>query len=187
MINSDIISKKLSKYQIEELGTIHNFKSNRGGKMKATVFIFSFFMMVAAKEHSLEQWAVQVKNIIKDLFSRSGIERYLTESRVKFAYTFSKKVLDENINKGNPKFFKTKIPKLLEQFNAVYIEDSTCLKLPESLAEQIPGSHSQKGNCSTARVQLSYEVKSEEYVEIEIQSYRDNDQKYAPHIVRKIK
>jgi len=56
--------------------------------------------------------------------------------------------------------------------------------MPENLFDIFPGPHSHKGDCATARLQLRMNLLSSTYTHIEVQSYRDNDQKYSAEIAK---
>lgn len=71
-------------------------------------------------------------------------------------------------------------------FHRVFVEDSTCVKLPPGLAAFFPGSYSHSGDNAVARIQLRLELLSGEYTHVELQSYRDNDQKYAGNIIHQL-
>ncbi|MEL6971724.1 MAG: IS4 family transposase [Bacteroidota bacterium] len=49
-----------------------------------------------------------------------------------------------------------------------------------------PGSVNQNGDSASARIQLRMELKSGAYQHLQLQGYRDNDQKYAPHITKNV-
>ena len=72
---------------------------------------------------------------------------------------------------------------LFRAFKRVFLEDSTCVKLPAPLPVFFPGSSNHTGPGATARIQLCLELLSGQYTHLEVQSYRDNDQKFAAHIV----
>ena len=77
--------------------------------------------------------------------------------------------------------------KLFGFFGKVYLEDSSCLKLPTNLASFFPGPYSHKGSCATAKIQLRLELLNEWYEGLWLQSYRDNDQKHSKDILSVLK
>jgi hypothetical protein len=74
--------------------------------------------------------------------------------------------------------------KLLEGFGQVYLQDSTCLSLPEKCADFFPGAHSNAGNSTaTARLQVTTCLRTDEPIDVHLTNYRKNDQSDAYRII----
>ena len=61
-------------------------------------------------------------------------------------------------------------------FPEVYIEDSTCVKLPDSLSDHFPGGFSHKGKCAVARLDALLGLKSWRIFRLNLKAYIKNDQ-----------
>ena len=148
------------------------------------VFVLGFFKMILQQVNTVENWAGQISKLTGLSISTQALQEKLQFRHIKFAeqllgHILYKQVVDNDLSKHSSK--------LLEGFNRVFLEDSTCVNLPQGLLDFFPGTVNQKGATSQARIQLRVELKSGEFTHIELQSYRDNDQKFSSHILHNIK
>jgi hypothetical protein len=73
-------------------------------------------------------------------------------------------------------------------FKRILIQDSSCIKLPDSLSEHFPGSSNQYGHKKAiARAQLCLDLKNNTYTSIELKSFCDHDSTYAHKILEDAK
>jgi len=108
------------------------------------------------------------------------------ENRVNFVSKLLQTVISQQLDdKAAPKTPKIKT-RLLEKFNHVFLEDSTCFKLPISLYRLFPGAKNKYGKTAIAKIQLRYELKSRSYHSFTLQRYKDNDQKFSPNILQEL-
>jgi hypothetical protein len=182
MIESKI-NRKLSELPIEELAFSTDFVKSHSFKISGEAFILGFFQMILAGFNTLEKWAGQICRITGMDICPQAIQDKLQFRQVKF----SKKLLSEVLKRQLwDKSYFAKASKLLESFEKVLVEDSTCITLPKKLYAFFPGTLNQKGKGSSARVQLRLELKSSTFVRIELKSYRDNDQSFAFDIIKNL-
>jgi hypothetical protein len=59
--------------------------------------------------------------------------------------------------------------------------------LPSNVSSHFAGAHNRYGQSATARIQLRMDLLSESYCSIDLQSYRDNDQKHSFDILKTLK
>lgn len=143
--------------------------------------MLGFFQMILEGFNTVEKWAAAIGKISGNLISAQSLQGKLQFRHQQLAEALLKYVLRHQImgRKAGPS------PKgLLQPFTRVFLEDSTCVKLPASLAAFFPGNFNHAGPGATARIQLCMELLGGEYTYFELQSYRDNDQKFAGHIVK---
>ena len=179
-INSKQISAKLHELPIEEVSHLTSFVIRKGGKINGFDFLMGFFLMILNGFNTVEKWAAQVSKLSGGLISTQSLQEKLQFRHQKFAEALLGYVLRHQIQRTEI----THIPaSIFTHFNRVFLEDSTCVKLPASLAAFFPGNYNHKGDGATARIQLRIELFSGEYTYLELQSYRDNDQKFAYHII----
>jgi Transposase DDE domain len=76
---------------------------------------------------------------------------------------------------------------LLSFFTNVYLEDSTCMSVPDNLSAYFKSSYSRLNERAGARIQVCMNLKSHYLTSLTVQSYRDNDQKHASVIVPLLK
>ena len=174
------ITTKLSEYQIQELALRTSFQLRKVRKVDSLSFVAGFFLMLCSGRYSLVRWAAQISSLVGRTVSKQAVLKKLQFRHEAFAQGLLAQVLRQDLQRQS----KTALNSgLFKGFRQVYVEDSTCAHLPDSLAEFFPGSHSHKGNCATARIQLRLNLLDEQYSKLELQSYRDNDQKYAGDIL----
>lgn len=185
MIQPSSMLTKLSKLPIEALSIENRFTIHRDCELTAANFMLGFFIMVSKGSNTLKEWSIEVSKQSKRLFSNSAINaklqyRHIALFKSFLAYILSKQVQQLDINPSLEQ-------KHLAPFSRVLLEDSMCFSLPKNLATIFPGSHSSKGPVATGRIQYRMDLKSGQTTHLELQSFRDNDQKFAPHILHTLK
>lgn len=184
MINRTQILAKLEELPIEELANETGFSVHANPRLSARLFVMGFFAMASKGKTTLKCWAIEVSKLVHRVFPSSAISSKLQYRHLGFVEALLKHVLDKQI-------YQAGISKLLQSdllvpFNRVLIEDSMCVALPANLASVLPGSHSKLGKAATGRIQCRIDLKSNTITNLEVQSYRDNDQKYSPHILHSL-
>lgn len=182
-INPLQIRKKLNTVSLEQIAKATNFTKRTDGKISPINFVLSFFLSIQSTHHTLGSWAAQLGILIRDTLSYNGMKNAQNESRAAFAKQLLDSVINEQISTGLSKTMSTR---LLEKFNRVFVEDSTCIKLPKWAYKFFPGAFSKTGKAATAKIQLRQELKSGTYTNIALQSFRDNDPKFAPNILKSL-
>lgn len=179
-MNLERISAKLSELPIEELSYSTNFQIRSDGIIKGLDFVLGFFYMVLMGFNTIEKWAGAIGKISGNLISAQSLQAKLQFRHQQFAEALLKLVLCRQVaqQKDGPKG-----KGIFRPFRRVFVEDSTCVKLPATLAAFFPGNFNHAGPGATARIQLCLELLTGRYTHLELQSYRDNDQKFAGHIV----
>lgn len=180
MINQEQLRKKLGTVSIEEIAKIKLFSKRNDGKIKPLDFVLSFFISIQTAQHSLTNWALQLSVLLRQTLSYNGMKNAQNQDRANFAKALLQSVVQDQLDKSNQPNLKTQ---LLEKFNRVFLEDSTCIKLPHYLHRFFPGAHSSKRKAATAKIQFRQELKSGTCTHFELQSFRDNDQKFSPNIL----
>lgn len=165
---------------MEELSFSTKFQIHRDGIITGHDFVLGFFMMILDGFNTVQAWAATINVIRGNLVSAQGIQAKLQFRHEEFARGLLEHVLRTQL-------VGSKIAScgkgLLQSFGRVFLEDSTCVKLPSVLAAFFPGNFNHAGPGATARIQLRMELKTGLYSHLEVQSYRDNDQKFAGHII----
>jgi hypothetical protein len=175
------ITKKLEEFSIEDLAIDTEFIKRSSYKIDGLAFIVAFFKMLNSGSNTLESWAGQISRITGWMISVQSLQGKLQFRHVKFSEMLLSKVLSKQVMIDEQQKMSSK---LLSTFKRVFVEDSTCVKLPKNLVDLFPGSVNQKGKArDTARIQCRMELKSGECDHVTLQSYRDNDQKFSSHIL----
>jgi len=176
------IASKLKDLSLDKYCQVHGYSLREGGKVSAYGLIEGFFHWFNQGQNSLSQWASQIGLILGITLSKQGLVQRLNTRTVNLCRALLEKALEQQAFKGLPSG-------LFEGFSAVYLEDSTCQSLPAKLSAAFRGAYSKKLKqlVATLRIQLCLELLSHRYRKIEIGSFSQNDQSYAPEILQILK
>lgn len=184
MLNKKQIYNKLHSVSIDDIARQTGFTARVGGKITPMNFVLSFFLSIQLEKHNFGTWAEQLGALIKETFSYNGLKKAQNTARAKFAKALLSSTINKQLSSKGSIKFKTA---LLAQFNRVFIEDSTCIKLPKHLYKFFPGAFSKTGKAATAKIQCRQELKSGNYFELVLQHFRNNDQSFAAQILKSLK
>ena len=173
------ISDKISKLPIDQLAIESGFQKRKSKKIDAVGFVAGFFMMLQLQGNSLRDWAIAIGYFTGNLVSKQGLNKKLQFRHEAFAYQLLNAAIRQSLK--TKKYLDG--TELFAFFKKVYLEDSSCFKLPSNLASFFPGPHSSRGSCATAKIQLRMDLLNERYEGLCLQSYRDNDQKHSKDIL----
>lgn len=161
------------------------FTKLKDSKIQLDSFILGFILMLLTGGNSLNQWSMQTGGIGSYLLSKQGLSKKLSMPIAYFMkqllLLILRKSLQEATNLSDGK------SGLLSSFTNVYLEDSTCISLPDNLSQYFKSSYSRLKESATARLQVCMNLKSHHLADITLQSYRDNDQKHASSIISILK
>jgi len=174
----------LQDHQIQECSMEQGFEINGNGKIDGLSFVHSFFNMLMKKKNTLEYWAGEFFKLTGFPITSQGLSGKLQFRHEKFVKQFLKNVLRQLVVDAPIKEDKSSI---IASFNKVYLEDSTCVPLPDYMFDFFPGTVNQNGATSTARIQFRLELKGGNYSNIDLLSYRNNDQSYSGNILKVLK
>ena len=184
MKNLEQIKRKLSPLQIEELAWETGFHKRCSGKVDAENFLLSFFRMMQEGKNTLWDWALRLSEGIGQHISLQGLH-----SRLQFRHVpFARRLLEESLRlavlgSGT----RAPRPACFKHFQGVYLEDSTCVKLPANVEEFFGGNGGWNGAIyPQARIQLCLSLFDNQYTHIELTHYRKNDHSFAHQILSRI-
>lgn len=181
----DTISKKIAGLPMQELALQTNFQIREDAKIDAHSFVAGFFVMMHQGVNTLKTWASNLALFLgHDTLSAQGLVKKLQFRHIDFTEQLLNKVLSTKAAKHQKQIAGQG---LLKSFGRVFLEDSTCFALPSFLYDFFRGTCNRYGKSSTARVQLRMELLSGAYHKIDLQSFRDNDQKYAGDICKTLR
>lgn len=173
------IKEKISQIPIEAIAKETNFQKRKSKKVEAEEFVAAAFKSIQEGELTAASIAEEISYNEKKKVSRKAIDNKLSYRHEDFA-----KGIFGHILKKKLKVEESRKNSMFERFTGVFINDSSCLKMPENLYKLFPGPYSHKGECATARIQLRYNLLEDSYACMELMSYRDNDQKYSSEMVK---
>ena len=178
MINKEQISAKLAKYTLTDLSFSTRFQIRQDGLISGLDFLMGFFSMVSGGYNTLLAWAQEVGAFSGNLISPQALQHKLQFRHIDFVKNLLGQILANQLNTQQ----KRSKMGVFDGFKRVFLEDSSCFALPSKLYDFFKGSTNKYGSSATARVQLRLELRSGQYTNLELQSFRDNDQKFAADI-----
>lgn len=180
------IKQKLSEFSLKELGKETKFHMRDSGKIDAESFVLGFFRMMAEGKNTLFAWAMYLSIECGKLVTPQAIHARLQNRHVPFAKRFLEKCISRlalSQDKAQDPDTQPQVPPHLQHFRRVYVEDSTCVKLPANVQDVFPGNRGRCGSYAQARIQLTVSLLEEKYARIQLTDFRHNDQSYAFSIV----
>ena len=171
------IKEKLAQYPICELAKQTGFQKRKPKKIEASDFVAGAFEAIQQGDLKAASIAKAISYGKQRTVSRKAVDNKLSYRHEGFSRRLFEQALAQELQPSNHQGNS-----LFGFFKGVFVNDSSCLKMPENLSELFPGPHSHTGQCATARIQLRMDLLNHQYSHIDIQSYRDNDQKYAAQL-----
>ena len=178
--NQRKVKALLNDLQVEKLAYSTNFHVRKPRKLTATNLLMSFFKMMVSGNFSYRIWASHVGLLIGDTVSFQAISKKLDIEDSDFFEQLFYKILSSEINKE----VGIQTNQLFAPFNKVLLEDSTCFKLPDALAEHFPGAQLPHGKKASGRVQLRFCLKQNTFGAVHITNYCKNDRTYADNVLQ---
>lgn len=107
--------------------------------------------------------------------SSQGLDQRITQEAV----TLVKKMLQRSLTVLRAK--RQEIAEVLDQFTAVYFQDSTIISLPEALRDVFPGAGG-NASCAAVKIQLLFEFLEGSIAHLSFVAGRQPDQGYQGHL-----
>ncbi len=164
------------------------FYKKRPKKITVTNFIGSFWEMQQLGKNSLRNWAAQIGVNSNKTITKQAVDERLTADAVVMVKGILRKALNEteSSTKYRDKWLSQKRKELqpvLSFFNNIIIHDSTTQQLNSELASFFPGSFSQGKSTAILRIQAAYNFSQNQWLEMTVGAYTDNDQGEAGRLV----
>ena len=177
-LQQGLINEKLTSIDFAGIARRSGFDNRYSKKIRAHSFLYGFLMMYSQQSHSLQAWAACIEEVSGKVVSKQALwlkftNRHVNCFKAVFASLLSAQIRRCTLNSA-----------LIDGFGRVLVEDSSCFSVSKQLAEHFPGSRNSTGVAATARMQLCYDLKRSRFEQLDLQCYRDNDQKHAPLITR---
>jgi hypothetical protein len=173
------IFEKLARRSINRIAKLSGYKKRNRGKIDARSLIIGFMMMVSKKMNTYEALASEVSVLIGKTVTRQAIKNRMNpETSVMMRMVLEEK-MTESINQTKLKENEV----IMSKFRSVNIEDSTMLHLPDELSKEFPGNVSRGKKKSQAKVHALYNFTSNNFLFLDIHSFKDNDQSLSPKVL----
>jgi hypothetical protein len=121
--------------------------------------------------------AAKIESECKVCVSKQAVWKKITDK----SYEFFKKILAQAIIEKirNKKISSSRV---FCKFNRILVQDSTIIKLPERLFELFSGVSNQSTSVCNARIQGTYDILNERFIDFSIDSYSKTDLESAPEL-----
>lgn len=175
-IFAEELKNYFSKKELEKVAREEGFVK-RKGKLEAWHFLFlCSFIGIDVANNTLSTLCSKIGSKLKIIVSSQAIDQRFTGKCVDFIKKIFEKLLKDTVKS------RVRIPNKLDaHFNRIRILDSTGFQLPEKFNKIYPGSG---GNATSAgaKIQLEFELKCGEFINIDVCSGKDNDCSYGKSI-----
>jgi len=128
-MNIHKVKQKLEAFPLEELAHQTRFIKTNSYKITPLAYALSFIEMVLTGVNTLEVWASRIARMTGNLISVQGLQNRIQYPQVDFCRKLLELTISQQVNWGTDQL---KTNELLDRFENVYLEDSTCVTLPES-------------------------------------------------------
>jgi hypothetical protein len=165
--------------QSRRTGREVGWQKRRGKKLSARKWVAALMGCVWQSEAKLGQWAWQVGCLGEESISVQGVSRRVNRGAIDLIRALWGKMLEQEWTQGHGELMAR-----LRDFDRVLVQDSTCFKLPGSLAHRYPGSSNASGKqLSQARLDLVYDLCSGRVLRLALRSFRRNDQSASGEVL----
>jgi len=171
------ISKFFNSFSLLELAFNSDFIKNHSYKIDPNNFVMSFFEVMNDDYFTWEGWARQFCILSDTICSSNGLVAKFGFRYISFYKALLEKALTFSLSQSyNP-------PPIAEIFNHIWITDSTCLAMPDSMSDIFPGSANRTKRFATAKIQLTMDLIADRISKLDISSFRNNDQSYSDDVL----
>lgn len=170
-----------SGIDINQIAKKTKFIKRKPKKISPLNYLLSFFIVCSKKNFSLRSWACELSELINQTVSHQAIDKKLQIRHLGFV----KEVFKEAISQCFKDSCSINHDKL-NRFGRVLIEDSTCVKMANSLFKHFSGaSNASSINRAIARIQFCFDLKNNSYENLELTTYTKNDLAFSNSILRR--
>jgi hypothetical protein len=176
------VNKKLFKFfdksVINRVSRQTGFQQRKRGKINGYYFVAGFVLMCQKGCQSFSAWAEQISLLTGQFITRQAI----WERLYRYGQEFTGKLLQHYLS-SQTHCSRCVRAGLFSHFKAVFLQDSTTIALPDSLADCFKGSCNQQGQTAIARITSVFNILSGRFHCFTITPYCQNDQSHSGWIV----
>lgn len=139
------------------------------------MLIGSFMLMMRSANVSYNNWSMELSDVCGKNFSKQGLWKRITP-----AFTdLLRKLLERTLQKAS---LDSSHVKFYSKYKRVFVEDSTCLKLPDSMSQYWKGNHSKGKQKSVVKFHLVQDILSGGFAHFTIEPYSKSEQSLSQKI-----
>jgi hypothetical protein len=163
------LAKFFDKSVINQIGKSSGFVQRKCKKITAYNFIVGFIISCCNGKNTFNEWAMQISLLSGKTVSKQGVFDRLHEKTSVFAEQLLKKALLQQSSKDF-------ISDLFSYFRRVLLQDSTTLRLPQTLSAVFAGNRSRGEQKAVARIQSIVDIKAMKFIKFVLGAFTQNDQ-----------
>lgn len=169
------IKERLSKRKVNALSKRLGFEKRKSPKITCYLLLLSFFDRCGASHFSLSNWAIQLGNHIGKSVSKQALYERINPRLEQVL----KSLIGDSINER----FSIVKNSLLCRFANIYLQDSSCLALPDPLRSWFKGNYSRGKIKSVAKLQVVFNMTKGVFSGLWLTPYSRNDQAASADII----
>lgn len=173
-------NKFFDKPSITRISKRIGFIQRKAKKINAYNFVLGFLTSVSKGQNTLAGWAFEIGMLSGTSVSKQAVYDRLNDKSVAMAQALLKNALLQQSTKQIAS-------ELFSSFDHVLLQDSTTLKLPQSLSSAFPGNHSGGEQKAIARIQSIIDIKAMRFIDFVLGSFTQNDQSASSSILPWVK
>ena len=159
---------------IEGFAYESEFYKREPKKITAENLFFSFWNMQEQGKNTLSKWAFELSKLSGKTVEGQSLNERLNENCVKMCTLILNKILNQKTKKSITE--KDGISELGKLFNRIILRDSTTQNLPNHLSNVFPGNYNKFKATAVMRIQACYDYSNHKWLQLNLGSFRDNDQ-----------
>lgn len=139
------------------------------------MLIASFMILMCASKASCSNWNMELSDVSNTNFSKQALWKRITPAFIELL----KKLLERTIQKAS---LEQSDVKFFSKYKRVYVEDSTCLRLPENMNQFWKGNYSGGKQKSVAKIHLIQDILSGGFSHFTLEQYSKSEQSLSQKI-----
>ena len=163
---------------IEELAKEKKFYKTSNSKISGISFILATIKTILSGLNTLQNIACQLAQILGETVSKQSVSQKFYSRHIDFVSSVLKSLFQQRLF-----CISSQETGILAPFKHVWVQDSTCIALCPSMASFFPGRTVKGELTASCRIQTILDLKSNQYSQMNVGSFRNNDQSATADIL----
>lgn len=174
------ISQKIRKIPLNKYAVQSGFKQRKEKKINGKSMLIAFFLMSAQGKNTLEQWAEHMCKLTGKSISRQAVWKRVSANLTGFL----KLVLFDVMKRQALNKIRISICSSgFDKYERILVQDSTVISLPPWLSWCFPGNITKGQKKAQMKIQVVYDLLSNNFMHFELTPYTVNDQSKSKDIL----
>lgn len=167
-----------SLVDIEHLAKEKKFYKTSNSKITGLGFILASIKVILSGVNTLQNTACQLAQILGETVSKQSVSQKFYSRHTDFVSSVLKSLFQQRLC-----CLTSQETGILAPFNHVWVQDSTCIALCPSMASFFPGRTVKGELTACCRIQTILDIKNNQYSQMNVGSFRNNDQSATADIL----